>query len=78
MPTLLMWRGYRFGFYSLDRFEPAHVHVVKDGNEAKIWLATMEISYNRGYSAPELRRLLAKREEHRAGWIGEWDDFFQL
>jgi hypothetical protein len=36
MPTLLRWKGYRFFFYSADGWEPAHIHIVKDGKEAKI------------------------------------------
>jgi hypothetical protein len=31
MPTLLIWRGYKFRFYALDVDEPPHVHIVKDG-----------------------------------------------
>jgi hypothetical protein len=36
MPTLLRWKGYRFFFYSADGWEPAHIHVAKDGKETKI------------------------------------------
>jgi hypothetical protein len=78
MPTLLIWRGYHFRFYSSDRFEPPHVHVAKHGCDAKIWLRSLEVSYNRGYSEPELRKLLAKIEEHREEWIGEWNDYFGI
>ena len=39
MPTIL-WQGpYRFFFYSSDGEEPRHVHVVRDDNAAKFWLA---------------------------------------
>ncbi|MCF5762342.1 DUF4160 domain-containing protein, partial [Aeromonas veronii] len=40
MPVILRINGYRFFFYSNegDPLEPAHVHVSKAGNEAKIWL----------------------------------------
>jgi len=29
MPTLLVWRGYKFRFYALDMDEPPHVHIVR-------------------------------------------------
>ena len=34
MPTIFIIFGYIFKFYS-DDHEPIHVHVVKDGKEAK-------------------------------------------
>lgn len=49
MPTLLRWKGYRFFFYSADGWEPPHVHVVKDGREAKIWLRDLNIAVNLGF-----------------------------
>ena len=36
MPTLLIWRGYKFRFYDLDVDEPPHVHIVKDGSSLKV------------------------------------------
>lgn len=34
MPTIFIFFGFRFMFYSNDH-TPIHVHVIKDGNEAK-------------------------------------------
>ena len=50
MPTLLIWHGYRFRFYALDRDEPPHVHVVKDGKSLKVWLQNLEVARNQGYN----------------------------
>ena len=44
MPTLLRWKGYRFFFYSADGWEPPHVHVAKDGKEAKVWLNDLGVA----------------------------------
>ena len=40
MPTIFHYDGFRFFFYSNegDPREPMHVHVMKDGHEAKFWL----------------------------------------
>ncbi|WP_409988699.1 DUF4160 domain-containing protein [Cellvibrio sp.] len=40
MPVILRLNGFRFFFYSNEGnpLEPAHIHVSKDGDEAKIWL----------------------------------------
>ncbi|WOZ80982.1 DUF4160 domain-containing protein [Segatella hominis] len=34
MPTIFIFFGFRFMFYSNDH-EPIHVHVIKDGNETR-------------------------------------------
>jgi hypothetical protein len=37
MPTILRIGPYRFFFYSADVVEPAHIHVQRDDNVAKLW-----------------------------------------
>lgn len=78
MPTLLIWHGHKFRFYALDRDEPAHVHVVKDGKSLKVWLRNLEVARNKGYNDREVAQLLAVTGEHRDEWIGAWNDFFGL
>ncbi|MFQ5674960.1 MAG: DUF4160 domain-containing protein [bacterium] len=38
MPVILRIKGYRFWFYQADLDEPPHVHVAKEGKEAKYWV----------------------------------------
>lgn len=40
MPVVFRDRGFRFFFYSNEGTprEPMHIHVEKDGDEAKFWL----------------------------------------
>lgn len=78
MPTLLIWRDYRFRFYSSDRTEPPHVHIQEDGRDAKIWLHGLDVSFNHGYNERELQKLIAKVAEHRNGWIGSWNEYFGI
>lgn len=78
MPTLLIWRGYKFRFYALDMDEPPHVHIVKDGKSLKVWLRSLEIAQNRGYTEVEIARLLAIVVERRDEWTDAWNDFFGL
>ena len=70
MPTLLIWQGYKFRFYSLDMDEPPHVHVFKDGKSLKVWLQNLEVASNKGYNDRELARLLEIVAEHRNDWNG--------
>jgi Domain of unknown function (DUF4160) len=73
---LLRWKGYRFFFYSADGWEPAHVHVVKDGKETKIWLNDVNVAINLGYSARELSAIVRKTREQRTAFLEAWNDHF--
>ena len=45
MPVVLRVAGYKFFFYQADVVnEPPHVHVTKEGNEAKFWLDPVKIA----------------------------------
>ncbi|MGN6769959.1 MAG: DUF4160 domain-containing protein [Rhizobiaceae bacterium] len=33
-----------------DRPEPPHVHIAKDGHDAKVWLTSLEVAFNKGYN----------------------------
>ncbi|MEM1365076.1 MAG: DUF4160 domain-containing protein [Pseudomonadota bacterium] len=78
MPTLLILNGNRYRFYSSDRGEPPHVHVVNDGKKVKVWLRSLETENNQGYTAVELRRILKVVETHKAEWIGAFNEFFEV
>jgi hypothetical protein len=68
--------GYLFQFYSSDENEPPHVHVKRGGNVTKIWLQAVEVQYNRGYSGPELNKVLRLTLEHRDELLEMWNEHF--
>ena len=76
MPTILRWKGYRFFFYSADGWEPPHVHIVKDGREAKIWLHDGSVAANIGYSAKELSEIIGKTRDEREMFLVSWRGHF--
>lgn len=57
MPTIEI-SGYKFRFYSSDLNEPPHMHVIRDGNEAKVWLQPIDVAYNRGYNKVRMNQIL--------------------
>ncbi len=75
MPTKQI-EGYRFRFYSSDRFEPPHVHVLRDAKVAKIWLNPVSLQYNRGYHSTELNNVLRLTREHQAELLELWYEYF--
>jgi hypothetical protein len=57
MPIVLRVRGYRFWFYEADLDEPAHVHVGKEGREAKYWLAPLRLAHAGRFKPVDLREI---------------------
>ena len=75
MPTIII-DGFKFRFYSSDRLEPPHVHVLRDNNVAKIWLATFAVEYNYGYNERELNRIVRLVRDNRKRLLEAWDEYF--
>jgi hypothetical protein len=79
MPVVFRHKGYRFHFYSNegDPREPPHIHVLKDGIDAKFWLwPDVVVAYNDGYSARMLRELAEIIEQRRDEIAQAWDEHF--
>jgi Domain of unknown function (DUF4160) len=68
---------YRFLFFSSDRGEPVHVHVVRDRKAAKFWLGPVRLAYNYGFSPTELARIEGLVRVHEAELIEAWHDYFR-
>ncbi len=75
MPTIYI-AGYKFRFYSSDRFEPPHVHVIKAEKVAKIWLLPVRVQSNRGFHRAELNRILKLTEANQEKLLKAWYDYF--
>jgi hypothetical protein len=57
MPVVLRVRGYRFWFYEADLDEPPHVHVGKEGKEAKYWLSPVRAARAGRFKPVDLREI---------------------
>lgn len=68
--------GFKFRFYSSDRDEPPHMHVLRGGNVAKIWLRTLEVEYNYGYNERDLNRIIRLARENRERLLEAWYEYF--
>lgn len=75
LPTFRI-SGYVFRFYSSDRFEPPHVHVLRDSNEAKFWLSPIALQHNHGYTQGELREVVGLVAENAKRFLEAWDGYF--
>lgn len=75
MPTLTI-DGYKFRFYSSDRFEPPHIHVIRAEKAAKIWLQPVSVAYNRGYHQAELNRIVKLTQNNLERLEEAWNAYF--
>lgn len=76
MPTVHQEGPYRFFFYSADRNEPAHVHVERDANRAKFWLAPVRLARSGGFGAAELLRVERLVVERESLFLRACDEYF--
>lgn len=72
MPVVLRIKGYRFGFYEADLDEPPHVHVGRQGSDAKYWLNPVALSKSRGFREHELTEIQKIVAEYRDEILEAW------
>jgi hypothetical protein len=74
MPVVLRVNGFKFFFYQADvANEPPHVHVAKDGNEAKFWLSPVRIAREGRFRASDLRDIERIVKENLNFLLNAWE-----
>jgi hypothetical protein len=78
MPTVFRHDGFRFFFYSNEGNprEPAHIHVMKGGGEAKLWLDPVAVARSSGFDAKTLRQIAEIVEANRQRIEEAWNEHF--
>lgn len=78
MPTLLLYKGLRFFFYSNENREPAHVHVAKGSANGKIWLEPwVEEQYLIGFTRSEEMDIRYVLEVNAEAFKQQWYAYFR-
>lgn len=72
MPVILRIKGYRFWFYEADLEEPPHIHVGKEGKEAKFWLDPIVLSKSRRFRDHELNEIEKIIQEFQEQMLNAW------
>ena len=76
-PTIYREGPYRFAFFANEGNEPPHIHVYREGMQAKFWLTpAVTLASAVGFSPFELRRMQVITEQHRKEFMEAWDEFF--
>ena len=75
MPTLFIIFGFRFMFYSNDH-TPIHIHVIKDGCEAKYNVEPIELVLNHGFKRHDLSLIESIVLENKEIIIERWRSYF--
>ena len=79
MPVVFRFNGIRFHFFSNEGNprEPVHIHVTRDGMDAKFWLhPVVTLAYNDGYDARTLKVLQGLVRANRCKIEDAWNDHF--
>ena len=76
MPTVLRSGPYRIYFVSHDLDEPPHVHVDRDDQSTKFWLAPVRLARSQVFGRKELNRIRKIIEQNQARLIESWNEFF--
>jgi hypothetical protein len=76
MPTVLTDGPYSFVFFSSDRGEPAHIHIKRDRQIVKFWLAPISLAKNRGFKEHELNQIARLVVKHQQTLIEAWHEYF--
>jgi hypothetical protein len=76
LPGVLRTGPYRVYYFSNEGQEPPHVHVDRDDATAKFWIQPVQLAYNIGFNAHELRRIERIVSEHATGLMEAWREYF--
>ncbi len=76
MPTLFIFLGFRFFFWS-NEHDPIHVHIAKGDSEAKYNVVTLELVANHGFKKNELKMIESIIEENKDIIIDRWNEYFK-
>jgi hypothetical protein len=72
MPIVLRVKGYRFWFYEADLDEPVHVHVGREGQEAKYWLDPVKLARAGRFKPVDLRKIERIIHDNREFLLNAW------
>ena len=76
MPTIFRDGPYRFYFFSHEPNEPPHIHVDREANSLKVWLAPVTLARNHGFRGHEINAILALTELNRERLLEAWHEYF--
>ncbi|MDY6373883.1 MAG: DUF4160 domain-containing protein [Bacteroidales bacterium] len=63
-------------FYS-DDHEPMHVHIIKDGCDAKYNIDPVQMIYNHGFKKHEISMIESVIEQNKEIIAERWKEFFK-
>lgn len=65
---------YEVRFYEYDLNERPHVHVRREGRQAKFWLTPIELFQNKGYADHELGKIEQLLRKNRQRLLRLWEE----
>jgi hypothetical protein len=59
---------------SLEGKEPAHVHVERGDNYAKVWLGSVSLARSKGFRSSEIPEIMEIARTHKPLFQDRWDE----
>ncbi len=75
VPTIVE-DGYHLQIYPNDH-TPAHVHVWKNENEARVLLDSLKVASNEGFNPRELKKVVELVQKHQLRLLSAWDTYHE-
>ena len=78
MPRVWAEKGYKFYIYlNESKYEPAHVHVLSNEGEMKVWLENLEVEECYDIPLHEWSKILKIIKEKKEEFIKKYHEFNQ-
>ena len=79
MPVILTFKEWRLLFYSNEGNprEPAHIHAIGHGKQAKFWLDPVALADYSRCNRRELRELAELVRDNQPLLLEAWNDYFR-
>ena len=76
MPTVLIVKGFRFFFFSLEGNEPPRIHIEHGNKVGKFWLNPVNIASSYGFRSHELSKIRMLVIQNRELFLEKWYEYF--
>ena len=76
MPTVLIVKGFRFFFFSLEGNEPPHIHIEHGDKVGKFWLNPVNLASSYGFRSHELSTIRMLVIQNRELFLEKWNEYF--
>jgi hypothetical protein len=76
MPLVMTVGRFKFSFYSNERNEPPHIHIIAGDSRTEYWLDPVEYQWAKGFHERDLSRIEEILEMYQEEFLEAWHVHF--